>query len=356
MSDDAFRDVSDDAFAISHEPLSEAPFDPSFDPNDEALYEGLYGLECTPEQSKLIVLPVPFDATASYRKGAAAGPEAILQASWQVELRDVETKDPWKQGICMLPIACELVELNAQAHSQMSMLDDRAARPKAISQLNSIGQRVADWVSLHASTWLDRDKFVAVLGGDHSCPLGLIEQLANRHPNMGVLHIDAHADLRNAYQGLQHSHASIMHNVLKRVPGVATIVQVSVRDLCADEMRVISTNARVRCFYDVDVVHRMFDGEPFSAIARDIVSTLPERVYVSFDIDGLDPSLCPNTGTPVPGGLSFQQACYLLREVVRSGRQMIGFDLCEVAPGPIDALVGARILYKLIGWLLASGR
>lgn len=352
MTDDPFRD----AFVHQQELLGEAPFDTGFDPNDEAQYEGLYGLDCSPEQSKMIVLPVPFDATASYRKGAADGPEAILQASWQVELRDVETEDPWKQGICMLPIDPDLKALNTQAHSLMSMLDDRGARSKAISQLDSIGQQVADWVSLHASTWLDRDKFVAVLGGDHSCPLGLIEQLANRHSNMGVLHIDAHADLRNAYQGLQHSHASIMHNVLERVAGVAMITQVSVRDLCADEMRVIGSNHRVRCFYDVDVAHRMFDGEPFSSIVRDIVSSLPERVYVSFDIDGLDPSLCPNTGTPVPGGLSFHQACYLLREVVRSGRQMVGFDLCEVAPGPIDALVGARILYKLIGWLLASVR
>jgi len=333
----------------------------------------------------VVLVPVPFDATTSFRQGAALCPFLIREASLQVDLWDGETGDPWSEGIAMLEEDDFIAKCNEKAWKWLRKSeegrDEEDARDvlstkaivararnygKAVDRVNAIGEKVVAWVYREVRTWLDRGKLVGVVGGDHSSPLGAIMAIAERYPGLGVLHIDAHADLREAYQGFVHSHASIMHNVLARVPGVARITQVGLRDLCANERDVIRTNDRVRSFFDFDMARSLFEGTTFASLTREMVETLPSNVYVSFDIDGLDPSLCPGTGTPVPGGLSFQQASYLLAEVVRSGRRIVGFDLCEVAPsvrgmgtdgigtGTIDGIVGARMLYKLVGWAVRS--
>jgi agmatinase len=325
------------------------------------VYDGIFGLPHTEEEARVVLVPVPFDATTSYRKGAAEGPQTVLEASWQVDLWDGETGDPWRQGIAMLDEPEAIVRLNETARALASPIqnqEDEALSPETLERVNTIGEELMVWVRDEVRSWLDRGKIVGVVGGDHASPLGAIMAVAERHPGLGVLHIDAHADLRAAYQGFSHSHASIMHNVLTRVPGVARITQVGLRDLCANEMQVIRSDDRLRSFFDHEMARAQFEGRSFASLTREIVATLPRQVYVSFDIDGLDPSLCPGTGTPVPGGLSFHQASYLLGEVARSGRRVVGFDLCEVAPGSdpssIDGIVGARMLYKLIGWALRS--
>ena len=332
-----------------------------FDPNDATVYDGIFGLPHTEEEARVVLVPVPFDATTSYRKGAAEGPQTVLEASWQVDLWDGETGDPWKEGIAMLEEPEAIVRLNEAAQALASPIqhqEDEALSHETLERVNAIGEELMVWVRDEVRSWLDRGKIVGVVGGDHASPLGAIMAVAERHPGLGVLHIDAHADLRAAYQGFSHSHASIMHNVLTRVPGVARITQVGLRDLCANEMQVIRGDDRLRSFFDHEMARAQFEGRSFASLTREIVATLPRQVYVSFDIDGLDPSLCPGTGTPVPGGLSFHQASYLLGEVARSGRRIVGFDLCEVAPGAdpssIDGIVGARMLYKLIGWALRS--
>jgi agmatinase len=194
--------------------------------------------------------------------------------------------------------------------------------------------------------------------GDHAVPFGAIAAHAARHPAMGILHVDAHADLRHAYGGFTWSHASIMDNVVRRIPEVP-LVQVGVRDFCEEELDAIrAAGPRIRTFFDRELRTERLRGTSFATQVDRIVACLPEEVYVSFDIDGLDPKLCPHTGTPVPGGLDFAQACYLLAAVVASARRIVGFDLVEVAPGPDgdewDGNVGARLLYKLIGWALRS--
>jgi len=332
-----------------------------FNPNDATCCDGIFGLPHTADDAGVILVPVPFDATTSYRQGTADGPETILEASWQVDLRDVETGDPWKHGIVMLPEPEHIVRLNEEARALAAPIqeqEDEEPNEDALARVNAISEEVADWTRGQVEHWLDRNKLVGIIGGDHASPLGAILALANRNPGLGVLHIDAHADLRVAYQGFTQSHASIMHNVLERAPGVHRIAQVGIRDLCDAEMDVIQHSERVRCWYDNDLARAQFEGRTFASMTEEIVASLPERVWISFDIDGLDPSLCPNTGTPVPGGLSFQQASYLVGAVARSGRRIVGFDLCEVAPGidptGIDGIVGARILYKLIGWMLLS--
>jgi agmatinase len=198
-----------------------------------------------------------------------------------------------------------------------------------------------------------------ILGGDHSVPYGAIEAYAARFPGMGILHLDAHADLRDAYEGFSWSHASIFHNVMTKIPAVSKLVQVGVRDLGRAEQEMIRDSAgRIETVFDADIARKRDSGTPFADIADDIVRRLPETVYLSWDIDGLDPTLCPGTGTPVPGGLSWNDAIALLRALVRAQKTVVGMDLCEVSPGETewDANVGARLLYKMIGFALLTQR
>ena len=200
-----------------------------------------------------------------------------------------------------------------------------------------------------------------MLGGDHSSPLGLIQASARRHPGLGILHIDAHADLRSAYMGFAGSHASIMRNVLA-IKDVGRLVGVGYRDIGDEEGDLLRSGApRLVPFFDQLLASRMANGDRWTDICAEIVDALPEQVHLSMDIDGLDPSLCPATGTPVPGGLGFHQLGLLLETLSRR-RRVVSFDLCEVVPGvPIvgkadgwDAIVGARVLYKLIGCAVRS--
>ena len=330
---------------------------------------GIYGLPGTVDEARVAVLPVPFDATTSYRKGAADGPEAILGASRQVELLDLETGRPDAQGIAMV----EFPRKEWQWLRRMNREANRFAAPVIAAggvggsrrlatlarKVDERCERVDDFTWHQATGLLRSGKLVATLGGDHATAFGAIRAHAEAHPGMGVLHVDAHADLRKAFEGFTWSHASIMHNVATRLPGVKRIVQVGVRDLCEEERDFArASRGRVQIFADAELARERFSGTTWRRQCTRIVERLPPLVYVSFDVDGLDPSLCPHTGTPVPGGLSFHEASLLLSTVARSGRRIVGVDLTEVAPGPAgdewDANVGARLLYKLIGWMLVS--
>lgn len=335
-------------------------FDPNSVGNEDA---GIFGLPYSPQESAVVLIPVPFDATTSYRPGAANGPRAILRASRQVDLFDVETGVPFSSGIALLPEADEIRAWNdkarAAAERVMASRTDDKARAGDLARVNKLCARVNERLRDEASKRLDAGKLVGTVGGDHGCVYGAIAAHAERYPEFGILHIDAHADLRHAYDGFKWSHASIMDNVCRRHPSVVRLVQVGVRDLCEEEREYIAASAgRIQTYYDAELKRGLFEGVSWAEQVAHIIEGLPEQVYVSFDIDGLDPSLCPNTGTPVPGGLSFDQASYLLGAVVRSGRRIVGFDLVEVAPGrggdEWDGNVGSRILYKLIGWTLKS--
>ena len=207
------------------------------------------------------------------------------------------------------------------------------------------------WVETQVTFWLDAGKMVGLLGGDHSTPLGYFRAQAKRHDSFGVLHIDAHKDLRIAYEGFTYSHASIMYNALK-LPQLSSLVQVGIRDFCAEEKEVSdSEQNRVHVFTNAQLQRERFMGRTWAQQVEEIIAKLPQKVHISFDIDGLDPTLCPNTGTPVPGGLWFDEATYLLSELKRHGKTIIGFDLVEVAPGEDDwnGNVGARMLWHLCG-------
>jgi agmatinase len=347
----------------------------TFDPSAAAGADsGLFGLPHGPDEAAVHVLPAPFDATASYRKGAWKGPAAILRASRQVDLFDLEHGRPYEAGIWMAPDAGGEVEaLNRRATALADAVIAAGgevagdARLEAdLAQVNSLGARLNELVRARTLEVYGRGALPALVGGDHSTPFGAIQAAAERHRGLGLLHFDAHADLRVAYEGFAWSHASIMDNVLRHVDGVARIVQVGVRDLCEEERDAIDgSRGRVRALYDRDWQRAKLERADLRALVRERLAELPREVWISFDVDGLDPTLCPHTGTPVPGGLLWGETMLWLSELVASGRRVVGLDLNEVNPGPEwdpatarddawDAIVGARLLYRLIATALAT--
>jgi len=334
-----------------------------FDPDAAAPADsGIYGLPFAPEDSRVVILPVPFEATTSYGGGTSKGPQAVLEASRQVDLFDQETGRPYAEGIAMLPIPKNVVRWNTDARKLAAPVIakggvvDRVTR-NAAEKVNAYGDKLNAWVYEEVSELIAAGKLAVVLGGDHAVPYGAIRAHAERYPGVGILHLDAHADLRDAYEGFTWSHASIFNNVMRNIPQVGKLVQVGVRDLGQAERQMIDdSKGRIVTFYDAELAAKKEEGVPFAKLADQIVAELPELIYLSWDIDGLDPTLCPGTGTPVPGGLSWNEAIGLLRAIERSGKRIVGLDLCEVSPGETewDANVGARLLYKMIGFALKT--
>ncbi len=327
----------------------------SFDPDAAAISEGLFGLPFTRDQSKIIVIPVPFDATTSYGGGTVGGPSAILKASRQVDLYDRQFGRVWEPGIFMDPIDRQILALSASARTDaLPIIENGGAEEKdlqALDRVRQAGDLVNEFVSHRVKQVLAEGKIPVVLGGDHSTPFASIQACAERGP-IGILQIDAHMDFREAYEGFQWSHASIMYNVLEQVDGIDKVVQVGIRDFGEQELSYAESDKRVTTYYDEDLARSVAAGRGFAAICDSIAIELPSQIYLTCDIDGLEPSLCPHTGTPVPGGLSFREFNELLSALVRHGKRIVGFDLVEVCPsesGEWDANVGARVLYKLCG-------
>lgn len=342
----------------------------NFDPNSIGLAaNNIFGLPSTEENSKLIILPIPWEVTVSYRNGTAKGPEKVLAASYQIDLFDLDAQGFWKEGYYMPEISKlhtkkndylrHCAELIISDLSEGGTTCDNLQLNKKLAEINEGCKELNQWVYEQAMSYYQKGKMVALLGGDHSTPLGLIKAAGKQFGEFGILQIDAHADLREAYEGFNYSHASIMYNVLKEVPEMKKIVQVGIRDFCDEEYDIIQNEQRVKTFFDRDIKSRQYEGETWKQICEEIISELPDQVYISFDIDGLDPKLCKNTGTPVQGGFEAEEIQYLFRKLVASGKRIIAFDLNEVSCGEntqdaIDANVGARILYRMCNLFLKS--
>lgn len=332
-----------------------------FDFNDVGVVNGnFFALPYTLQESEIALLSVPWDTTVSYRDGAAQGPEAMVEASSQIDLFDEFIPNAWDVKIATIPVDSGLKEQNARYRKIASDVIEALSHGYSadtladkVAEVNSGSGIMNGYVYSKTGELLAMGKKVGLIGGEHSVPLGYVKSLARKYSSFGILHIDAHADLRRAYEGFTYSHASIMYNILNEIPQVKQLTQVATRDFCSDEYGLFTTDPRIKAFTDSSLQQRRFNGENWNALCDEIIGTLPENVYVSFDIDGLSPEYCPNTGTPVPGGLTFREADYLLLKLKRSGRNIIGFDLCEVAPGndEWDANVGARMLYKLCLYL-----
>ena len=333
----------------------------TFNPNELGIPNGNYfGLPYSVEEADIVLLSVPWDVTTSYRPGSHKGPKAMVDASLQIDLFDPLVPNAWEIRIGTLPaikgVAKKNREVRKAAQEVITALErgeEAAACAEALLVVNDACAALNQTVYQTSRTILQKGKLVGVVGGDHSVPLGLIKALAERCESFGILHIDAHADLRDAYEGFTSSHASIMYNALQ-LPQVNGLVQVGIRDYCMDEDQLIRSRGDISCFTDEMVRRALFEGGTWRQLCQQVVEKVPDHVYISFDIDGLSPDLCPHTGTPVPGGLSFREADYLLHTLAVSKKKIIGFDLCEVAPGKDDewdANVGARMLYKLCGYI-----
>jgi agmatinase len=271
------------------------------------------------DTARVVVVPVPFDATTCYRPGTREGPQAIIDASRNLELYDPELRrSPYTVGIHTLR-AIEPVMGNAQA--------------------------MVERIERVTGELLDRGKYVVALGGDHSISIGVIRAFARRHPNMSVLQFDAHADLREEYEGNTLSSATIMRRVLDVCPRTA---QVGIRSLSEPEAQLVQE--RQLPLWLASDIQRQTARERDEWISN-VVRSLAAEVYVTFDIDAFDPSLVPGTGTPEPGGLGWYEVMDLL-STVTSQRRVVGFDVVELSPlveGHVSPVVAAKLVYKLVG-------
>ncbi|MFI5128719.1 MAG: agmatinase family protein [Chitinophagales bacterium] len=327
----------------------------------------IFGLPTTEEDAHLVIVPVPWEVTVSYGSGTARAPEAICKASMQVDIYDPEVPQGWKQGYYMRPTDRKILMKSDYLRKEAELYIDYISKGEDVSANQFMSKTIKDvnGGSIYLNTWvydqtkalLEKNKLVGLLGGDHSIPLGFYKAIAEKHGDFGILQIDAHCDLREAYEGFNYSHASIMRNALQEIPQLKRLVQVGVRDFSQNESDYIrKSEGRIITYFDKTIKNRQFEGDTWKKIVEEIVSQLPDKVYISFDIDGLDRKLCPHTGTPVPGGFEAEEIYYLFGKVMESGRKFIGFDLCEVGVSDTDwnSNVGARILFKLCNLLVAS--
>jgi len=274
-----------------------------------------------PEAAAAAILPVPYDATSTWKKGADRGPAAILAASAQVELYDIETgTEPYHAGIATLP------EIRFDGP------------PEAL----------ADEVAARTGEVLDRGQLPVLLGGEHSVSIGAMRAAAERHPGLSFLQVDAHGDTRESYEGSTHNHACVM----ARARELGPIVQVGIRAIDAAEAQ---TMDRERVFFAHEIRDRAQAARSDAWIDRAVALLAPE-VYVTIDLDAFDPSLLPATGTPEPGGLGWYQVMDLLAAVT-AARRIVAFDVVELLPQPgqhASDFLAAKLVYRLLAMIWSA--
>jgi len=263
------------------------------------------------ETSRVVILPIPYDSTSDWRTGSKDGPMAIIDASEYLELYDLELeRETYLCGIHTMP----------ELQPSMSGPEETVNRVYKV-----------------ASDLVRKGKFVVMLGGEHSLTLGMVKALVEKFPRLSVLQLDAHADLRHEYQGTEYSHACVMRRVLEYCP----IVQVGIRSLSLEERQFLDQNEM-----------RPFFAPLEQASTGKILSALSDEVYITIDLDVLDPAIMSAVGTPEPGGMGWYELLSLLRQVAEQ-KTIVGFDLVELCPreGPAScAFLAAKLAYKLIGF------
>ena len=261
------------------------------------------------ENAKYALLPVAYDGTSTFVKGADKGPQAIIDASDSIELYDVQFEmEPYTAGIY------------TDRHSYDFSTPDK----------------MVESVYLRVKYFMDKQKRIGLLGGEHSVSVGSIKAFSEKYPDLSVLQVDAHADLRDEYHGSIYNHACVM----RRAQDYARVVQVGIRNVCTEEMH---NSVKENIFY----AHKMYDNTDWMQQAID---RLTDHVYLTIDLDGLDPSVLPSTGTPLPGGLSWYTLIAFLEKLFAS-KKIVGFDVVELCPQPHDKssdVLAAVLVYKVI--------
>jgi agmatinase len=277
----------------------------------------------TLEQSAFVVIPVPYDLTSTYQSGSRRGPLAILEASGNMELYDEELdRETYRAGIYTAPA----VEADASGPESMVL---------------AVRERVKEV--------LDLDKIPVLLGGEHSISLGAVQAIQRKYPGLRVLQLDAHADLRDAYQGTPYSHACIARRIVEICP----LVQAGIRSMSAAEAQYLKKDEGVVRSFSADFV--MAGDENLDRISE----LLEGDIYITVDLDALDPAFMPATGTPEPGGIDWKALTGLLRRVSRRAR-IRGFDVVELSPLPglvAPDFLAAKLVYRMMGYVcLPAGR
>lgn len=337
--------------------MSETFENKDFDPNGVGLKNGNFiGLPFDVKTAEVVLFPVPWDVTVSYGEGTAEAPGKILEASSQLDLFDPDVKNAWKRGIYFQPVSQAVMQIRNQLRPKAARYIDFLENGGVVSENDEMQQTLAEineqceamnfFVYRETKKLLDAGKIVGLIGGDHSTPLGYLTALAEKYERFGVIQIDAHLDLRKAYEGFTYSHASVFYNAMK-MPEIKKLAQVGIRDCCEEEVEWTEKDDRIKVHFDQKLKEEQFKGASWDEQCNDIIAELPGNIYISFDVDGLDPKLCPQTGTPVPGGFEYNQLVFLFKKILQSGRRIIGFDVCETGNAEWDANVAARIIYKL---------
>ena len=274
------------------------------------------------EKSKIAVLPVPYEHTTSYGKGTAKGPKAILNASHFVEFFDEE----FERELCFDVGIATIKQL------VFDQIYDQAALDKIEKKVKKL---------------LNRDKFVVTLGGEHSISTAPIKAHFAKYPDMTILHFDAHSDLRDTYEESKYSHACFMARVAELFD-TSKITQVGIRAQCKEEFEFIKKN-EIKTFYANQIRRNFKDGEWQKVVAE----STGERVYITFDVDYFDPSIMPNTGTPEPDGFLYNETLNVFRELVKQGKEIVGFDIVELSPWkkqPHTDITVASLIYKMLNY------
>lgn len=280
-------------------------------------YAGIPSEFSSYEASRIVLLPVPFDGTSTWGKGADKGPAAFLEASANMELYDIETaSEVYRQGIYLAP------------------------EPEDMET----PERMVDAVENQVRHHLEQSKFVTLFGGEHSISIGAIRAFRKKWADLTVLQIDAHADLRKEYEGTPYNHACALYEARHHT----NLVQVGIRSMDADELREVEPS---KMFYahELDPQERWID---------EVLSRLGETVYITFDLDAFDPSVLLATGTPEPGGLLWHPTLRLLKEVF-TRRRVVGFDIVELCPNPYDRssnFTAAKLYYKMLSYAFAESK
>lgn len=269
------------------------------------------------DRAQVLVLPVPYDSTVSYKSGSREGPQAIIDASTQVETFDIELR----REICEVGV-----------HTLPEVAPHMGGPEQMVDRLYHVARAA-----------LESGKLLASFGGEHSLSSALVKAHAERYPNLSVLHFDAHGDLRDSYEDTPYSHACVARRIVEMVP----LVQVGIRSMSAEEWQFLQTNPPVTTFFD--------QPEPLSDSQLDqLVAALSPEVYITLDLDALDPAIIAGVGTPEPGGLGWYETLRILRYVAER-RRIVGFDLMEYCPaegGTAGAFTAAKLAYKLMGYCL----
>lgn len=317
-----------------------------------------FGDVTAPESADVVVVSAPWSVTSDYGRGATYTPDAVIDVSLGKELYDATSGLTVEGRIATAEIDYNIQELSEQLGREAERImrivgDDEGAVSEYVAR--KVANVNEGFAEMHKSIykqvrhWVESGKRIALIGGDHSVAFGAVKALAEYNDDLGVLFIDAHADFGGG-EPFNYSHRTIARDIIESIPSVSKLVQVGVRDIDRAEVEAIRANEKVELFFAEKLAARRFEGVCWGDLCREAVEKLPNKVYISLDIDALKIEFCNNTCMPTPGGMTFDEVVYLVNCVIESGREIVGFDISEVVTSlnsRMDAIVAARLLAKL---------